>query len=105
MACKHIEHVINRNAAGSTYIRTLKDTDTVLNYRKGYYAVRYKEPHFIERKLVESNGKPVLDSAGREQWKAVATAAKATVKDSVSFFIRSAATIEALVLYLNRTRL
>lgn len=70
-----LEFVINRNAVGSTYIRALRDTDQVLNYRKGYYAVRYRNPHFIERKVVGKDGKPVLDASGKEQWKAVATAA------------------------------
>lgn len=71
----HVDYVLNRNAVGTTYIRSLKETDTVLNYRKGYYAVRYKNPHFIERKIADASGKPVLNSAGQEQWKAVATAA------------------------------
>lgn len=71
----NVEFVLNRNAVGATYIRAFRDTDQVLNYRKGYYAVRYRNPHFIERKVVDKDGKPVLDSAGREQWKAVATAA------------------------------
>ncbi len=69
-----VEHVLNRNAAGSTYIRQLRNDDQVLNYRKGYYAVRYRDPHFIEKKVVDADGKPVLDSSGKEQWKAVATA-------------------------------
>lgn len=69
-----VEHVLNRNAAGSTYIRQLRNDDQVLNYRKGYYAVRYRDPHFIEKKVVDADGKPILDSSGKEQWKAVATA-------------------------------
>ncbi|AJT60719.1 hypothetical protein [Citrobacter phage CVT22] len=70
----NVEHVLNRNAAGSTYIRKMRNDDQVLNYRKGYYAVRYRNPHFIERKVVDADGKPVLDSSGKEMWKAVATA-------------------------------
>lgn len=70
----HVEHVIDNNAVGNTYIRALRDDDTVLNYRKGYYAVRYRDPHFIEQKLVDADGKVVLDAAGKEQWRAVATA-------------------------------
>lgn len=70
----HVEHVINQNSANGTYVRALKDHDTVLNYRKGYYAVRYEDPHFIERRVVDENGKPLVDAGGREVWKAVATA-------------------------------
>lgn len=70
-----VEHVINVNAANSTYVRSLKSTDTILNYRKGYYAVRYQNPHFIEKKIVDEQGKPILGAGGQEQWRAVATAA------------------------------
>jgi len=70
----HVEHVLNRNAADSTYVRALNNNDTVLNYRKGYYSVRYENPHFIEKRMVDENGKPLLDAGGRERWKAVATA-------------------------------
>lgn len=70
----NVEYVLDRNAVGSTYVRSLKDSDTVLNYRKGYYSVKYTNPHFIERKVVDADGVPVRDASGREQWKAVATA-------------------------------
>lgn len=67
-------HVVDRNTVNSSYIRTLRDNDTVLNYRKGYYAVRYKDPHFIEKRVEDVNGKAILDEGGKEIWKAVATA-------------------------------
>lgn len=67
-------HILDRNTVNSSYVRTLRDSDTVLNYRKGYYAVRYKDPHFIEKRVENVNGKPILDEGGREVWKAVATA-------------------------------
>lgn len=67
-------HVVDRNTVNSSYIRTLRDNDTVLNYRKGYYAVRYKDPHFIEKRVEDVNGKAILDESGKEVWKAVATA-------------------------------
>jgi hypothetical protein len=69
-----VEHVLNHNSANGTYVRALNDYDQVLNYRKGYYAVRYENPHFIERKMLDENGKPLLDEGGRERWRAVATA-------------------------------
>lgn len=59
-------HVINPNAAGKGYIRQFRQDDVMLNYRHGYYAVRYKDPHFIERKIV--------DGSGNESWEAIATA-------------------------------
>ena len=59
-------HVINPNVAGKGYIRQFRQDDVMLNYRHGYYAVRYKDPHFIERKVV--------DGSGNESWEAIATA-------------------------------
>lgn len=69
-----VSHVLNSNTAGSVYVRSLRDTDHVLSYRKGYYSVRYDNPHFIEQRLVDDLGKPVLDEGGRQAWKVVATA-------------------------------
>lgn len=81
----NLDFVLNRNAVGGTYVRKIRDTDQVLNYRKGYYAVKYRNPHFIERKVVDENGKPVLNASGKEQWKAVATAKDIpTAKTSVA---------------------
>lgn len=69
-----VEYVLNTNKAGSTYVRALKDTDHVLSYRKGYYAVKYDNPHFIEQRLVDDAGRPILDENGKQAWKTVATA-------------------------------
>lgn len=85
-----LDFVLNRNAVGSTYIRKIRNDDQILNYRKGYYAVRYRNPHFIERKVVDADGKPILDGAGREQWKAVASAADVpTAKKSIERLSKS----------------
>lgn len=70
-----VEFVLNSNKAGGTFVRALSHTDRVLNYRKGYYAVKYQNPHFVERKMLDAEGRPILDSGGRERWTAVATAA------------------------------
>lgn len=70
-----VTHVLNQNKPGSTFIRSLNHTDTLLNYRKGYYAVRYKDPHFIEKRVLDEDGKPLLNASGQEMWRAVATAA------------------------------
>jgi len=69
-----VSHVLNPNSASSLYVRALKDTDHVMSYRKGYYAVKYNNPHFIEQRLVDDLGNPILDEGGRQAWKTVATA-------------------------------
>ncbi|PXL36576.1 hypothetical protein DMS60_18900 [Klebsiella variicola] len=69
-----VQYVINHNSAEAGYIRSLSAGEPIMAYRHGYYAVRYKDPHFIERKLVDEMGTPLRDSHGNEVWKAVATA-------------------------------
>ncbi|MEN4889417.1 hypothetical protein [Erwinia billingiae] len=69
-----IQFVINHNTPGGVYLRGLKDSDSLLHYRKGYYAVRYNNPHFIEKQVVDADGFPIKDEYGEDVWKAVATA-------------------------------
>ena len=40
--------VIARAEEGTTY-RALRDDDTILNYREGYYSVRHKAPHYVDK--------------------------------------------------------
>lgn len=53
-----IEHMIVRNTP-TEYLRAVRDTDRVLNYKEGYYTVYYKAPKFIEEAVeFGANGKP-----------------------------------------------
>lgn len=62
-----IEYVKTDNTPGGTYFRGFNDSDTVLNYREGYFHVSYDAPWFIDE--------VVRDKAGREMYrKAVAVA-------------------------------
>lgn len=47
------EHVLVRNNADE-YMRSIRDTDQVLNYRDGYYQVQYKAPRFVDE--IDVNG-------------------------------------------------
>lgn len=71
---KQVLHVVNDNHVAGTYIRALSDDDTVMAYRKGYYSVRYNNPHFIEKQLVDADGMSVKDEHGQDIWQAYATA-------------------------------
>lgn len=55
-------------------MRALREDDNVLQYRKGYYAVRYTDPHFIVRAAKGEDGRFLLDENGEKQYVAVATA-------------------------------
>jgi hypothetical protein len=60
------EYMIVRNTPNE-YLRKFRDSDAVLNYKDGYYQIRYKAPRFIDEIS--------FDSAGRETGrKAVAVA-------------------------------
>ena len=41
------EHVVIRNTADE-YTRSIRDTDSLLNYRDGYYQIQYKAPRFVD---------------------------------------------------------
>lgn len=42
-----VTHMISRNSPDE-YLRTLDDTDKVLNYREGYFQIQYKNARFID---------------------------------------------------------
>jgi hypothetical protein len=51
-----VEHMIVRNTP-TEYLRKVRDTDAVLNYREGYYTVNYKAPKFIDEIHTDPSGK------------------------------------------------
>lgn len=56
--------LVQNNESG--YIRRIRDDDRTLNYRDGYYPVKYTDPIFIEKEFRRKDG--------TTYWKAVATA-------------------------------
>lgn len=55
--------IVNVNKSGSGYARDLTNSTEVLAYRKGYYSVNYTDPHFIVKKVKDSNGKVLYEKA------------------------------------------
>jgi len=51
-----ITHVVSQNKA-SGYIRRILDHDQTLNYRDGYYAVKYNKPYYITKIVKGLDGK------------------------------------------------
>ena len=49
------EHIIVRNNS-SEYLRRFRDSDTILNYRDGYYQIDYKAPRFVDEVTYKPNG-------------------------------------------------
>jgi hypothetical protein len=61
---KVFDYVIAENQIGKSHMRELLDTDHILAYKEGYYTVRYKDPHFIEKQWVDGvTGKPTRTMA------------------------------------------
>lgn len=60
---QEFSHVIVKNAENKSQLRQLRDSDRVLNYREGYYSVRYKDPHIIVKEVVDAEGKVIETKA------------------------------------------
>lgn len=52
-------HMIVRNTP-TEYLRGIRDTDSILNYKKGYFQITYKSPKFIDKVQLSPEGR-VLD--------------------------------------------
>lgn len=50
------EYMIVRNSPDE-YLRKLRDTDQVLNYRHGYYQIQYSAPRFVDEITLDSSGR------------------------------------------------
>lgn len=49
------EHMLVRNTP-TEYLRTLRDTDRVLNYKEGYFQIQYDAPKFVEEIIRDIHG-------------------------------------------------
>ena len=57
------DYIIVQNSGNGNNIRQLQDSDRVLNYREGYYTVRYKDPHIIIKKYKDEDGNVIRTQA------------------------------------------
>lgn len=60
---KDFDYVIVQNTENGNYLRDIQDSDRVLNYREGYYTVRYKDPHIIIKKVKDDEGNVIRTQA------------------------------------------
>ena len=56
-------HVASPESKDGGYLRGLKPDDTTLNYRRGYFHVQYKDPHFIVKVQKDLNGNVLYHKA------------------------------------------
>ena len=90
---KNFEHVLVRNQENKSQLRDFRDDDRVLNYREGYYTVRYKDPHIIVRETTEADGTVVsqaVKTAGskKDAELAVANLTRGTDDPAVTYRFR-----------------
>lgn len=52
-----------KNSPGSSYLRRINESDTVLEYRKGYYTVNYTAPKYIDKIVKDSRGNELFRQA------------------------------------------
>lgn len=57
-----IEYVKVYNSEKSSYTRSIRSSDHILNYRQGQYTVRYKDPHFIIKEHPDGRTEAILTS-------------------------------------------
>lgn len=72
-----IEYIYSANSAGKNYLRAISDDTPVLNYRKGYYSVRYTDPYFVVQRVKDAKGNLLYT-------KAVATAGSRTDAETMA---------------------
>jgi hypothetical protein len=82
------EHVFSVNTPGSNYFRAITDDTQVLNYRKGYYSVQYKDPYFVVEKVKDARGnllyEKAIATAGSKQDAEALAASKASNEGKVA---------------------
>lgn len=59
----YVGHAIVENKAGSSYLRAIRETDPVLNYRPGYFTVRYTGPKFVIERVKNAAGEIIGERA------------------------------------------
>lgn len=86
-----VESIIHYNSPGGNYLRAISDSDQVLAYRKGYYSVRYKDPHFIQKTIRDKNGKEITRAVATasNMKDAEVMAARLRATDGAEYTIRS----------------
>lgn len=79
-----VDHVVNRNTPEAGFARQLYDSETVLNYRDGYYPVAYDANYFVFRKVRKEDGTEVDKVVGTTKSRKEAEAAIARMQEADS---------------------
>lgn len=93
-----VEHVIVKNTPDS-YLRKIRDSDQVLNYREGYYQLQYKAARFVDKITVMPNGKEIRKAVAvsKDSKQAKAFAERMNANASPGTFYRERADDRAFI--------
>lgn len=79
------------NAVSGSYMRAITDQDKVLNYRPGYFTVRYKNPRFVIKRVKDKNGNITHEKAvanAGSVYEAETIAKRMAATDGGDYFVR-----------------
>jgi len=54
-----VKHILVRQGDGKRYTKAVQDNDTILPYIEGWSHIDYKDPYFIDRVMVDKNGREI----------------------------------------------
>lgn len=82
---KYIDVMRANNQVGGAYTRAIKHDELVLNYREGYYPVKYDANFFIQERLQKADGTTFTKTIGSARTTQDALSLKKTIDESGDF--------------------
>lgn len=58
-----VDLILSSNSPGNNYLKAIDNNTQVLNYRKGYYTVNYKDPYFVVKVVRDHEGNELYQKA------------------------------------------
>lgn len=91
-----IDLIIAHNSVGGAVMREFRNTDKALNYRQGYFSVRYQDPYFItmHRADLQSGGKAVKTAGDSQSAAAYVRQLNEGAPEGVTYQFRPARDLE-----------
>lgn len=84
----HANFVMVENSPGKSYTKGISSKSQVLDYRKGYFSVKYKDPYFVEEVIKDSMGNTIssraVASAGSRKDAELLARRKASVEEGTN---------------------
>lgn len=82
---RQVDLILAANNGTGAYARRIRDTDRIMNYRHGYYHVRYEDPYYITKFDPETKRTTTIASAGSNRDARVAAQRLNDTKDGFTY--------------------